>query len=145
GHRTLRWRDRHADSVRRLQVDEQFELCRLFYRQVTWPRHLLFRILAYRLQTAARERSYSPALPVSPGVTVTCASPENPRTLAAAGLTSIIRPRTKGPRSLTVTTTKRPLLLLVTFTFVPSGRVRCAAVRVSGVNFWPVAVPPPLS
>jgi hypothetical protein len=62
-------------------------------------------------------RAYSPALPVSPGVTVTCASPENPRTLAAAGLTSIIRPCTKGPRSLMVTTTKRPLLLFVTFTF----------------------------
>ena len=106
---------------------------------------------AYGALRAGRRRSvapYSTALAltgISPGVTVTCVSPENPRTLAAAGLKSIIRPRTNGPRSLMVTTTKRPLLLFVTFTFVPNGRVRCAAVRFSGFNFLPPAVPRPLS
>jgi hypothetical protein len=64
----------------------------------------------------ARVRPYSP-------LTVTCVSPENPRTRAAPGDTSIIRPRTKGPRSLMVTTTEFPLLLFVTFTFVPNGSV----------------------
>jgi hypothetical protein len=71
-------------------------------------------------------------------LTVTWVSPENPRTRAAAGDRSIIRPRTKGPRSLMVTTTECPLLLFVTVTFVPIGRVRCAAVRASRFNSWPL-------
>src|SRR6516165_7255094 len=48
-----------------------------------------------------------------------------------AGDTSITRPRTKGPRSLMVTITERPLLLFVTFTLVPNGSVRWAAVNAS--------------
>jgi hypothetical protein len=42
--------------------------------------------------------------------TVTGASPDIPSRCAAAGVTSMMRPRTNGPRSLTVTTTERPLL-----------------------------------
>ena len=42
--------------------------------------------------------------------TVTGASPEMPSAWAAAGVTSMMRPRTNGPRSLMVTTTERPLL-----------------------------------
>ena len=42
--------------------------------------------------------------------TVTGATPDMPSTLAAAGVTSMIRPPTNGPRSLIVTTTERPLL-----------------------------------
>jgi hypothetical protein len=56
--------------------------------------------------------------------TVTGASPEKPSAFAPAGVTSIMRPRTKGPRSLTVTTTDRPLLRLVTRTLDPNGRDR---------------------
>ena len=41
---------------------------------------------------------------------VTGASPEMPRARAAAGVTSMIRLLTNGPRSLMVTTTERPLL-----------------------------------
>jgi hypothetical protein len=46
--------------------------------------------------------------------TVTCVRPEKPRACAAARVTSTMRPRTNGPRSLTVTTTERPLRRLVT-------------------------------
>jgi len=60
----------------------------------------------------------------SPTFRLTFASPENPRARAAAGVTSMIRPRVKGPRSLIVTITERPLLLLVTRTLVPKGSVR---------------------
>lgn len=41
---------------------------------------------------------------------VTGASPDMPIARAAAGVTSMIRPLTNGPRSLIVTTTERPLL-----------------------------------
>src|ERR1700681_1967473 len=70
--------------------------------------------------------------------TVTGASPENPSARAAAGVTSMMRPLTKGPRSLTVTTTDRPLLRLVTRTFDPNGRDRCAAVSAPGFNLTPL-------
>ena len=40
---------------------------------------------------------------------VTGASPEKPNARAAAGITSMIRPGTNGPRSLIRTTTARPL------------------------------------
>jgi hypothetical protein len=66
---------------------------------------------------------------------LTCVSPVNPRIRAAAGVTSITRPRTKGPRSLMVTTTERPLLLFVTFTLLPKGSVRWAAVSASRSSF----------
>src|SRR5262249_41445287 len=66
-----------------------------------------------------------------PASMATCVSPEKPSTRAAAGVTSMTRPRTKGPRSLMVTITERPLLLFVTFTLVPNGSVRCAAVNAS--------------
>ena len=65
---------------------------------------------------------------------VTCVSPEKPSARAAAGETSMIRPRTKGPRSLMVTTTERPLFLFVTRTLVPNDSDRWAAVRASGFN-----------
>src|SRR5947209_11863249 len=39
-----------------------------------------------------------------------------------------MRPGTTGPRSLTFTVTARPLCRFVTFTYVPSGMVRLAAV-----------------
>ena len=63
---------------------------------------------------------------------MTGASPEKPSARAAAGVTSITRPRTNGPRSLIRTTTEWPLRLLVTRTLVPNGNVRCAAVRPEG-------------
>ena len=40
---------------------------------------------------------------------VTGARPEKPNARAAAGVTSMTRPRTNGPRSLIRTTTERPL------------------------------------
>jgi hypothetical protein len=46
---------------------------------------------------------------------------------------------------LIVTTTERPLLLLVTVTLLPSGRLRCAAVSAAGFSFCPLAVLLPLS
>src|SRR5262245_33152799 len=44
-----------------------------------------------------------------------------------------------------VTTTERPLRWFVTFTLVPNGRLRCAAVSSPVFNFCPLAVPLPLS
>ena len=52
----------------------------------------------------------------------------------------MIRPRTKGPRSLIVTITDFPLLLCVTRTLVPNGRVRCAAVKAWSFIAIPLAV-----
>ena len=77
--------------------------------------------------------------------TVTEARPEKPSVRAAAGVTSMMRPRTKGPRSLTVTTTERPLLRLVTLAFDPNGKDRDAAVNAPGFNLAPLAVRDPLS
>jgi len=48
------------------------------------------------------------------------------------------RPRTKGPRSVIVTTTDFPLLPCVTRTLVPNGRVRCAAVKAWSVILTPL-------
>src|SRR5262245_57279628 len=59
---------------------------------------------------------------------------------AACEETSITRPRTKGPRSLMVTSTERPLSRFVTLTDVPKGRVRCAAVKLPAWNLDPLAV-----
>ena len=77
-------------------------------------------------------------------LTTTFVSPEKPSSRAAAGVTSIIRPRTKGPRSVIVTATERPFFLFVTSTLVPNGRVRCAAVKAFGFNLSPLAVRLPL-
>ena len=52
----------------------------------------------------------------------------------------MIRPRTKGPRSVIVTLTDFPLLVWVTRTLVPNGSVRCAAVKAWSVNLVPLAV-----
>src|SRR5207245_10705727 len=89
------------------------------------------RLTGGRWATSAR---YPPIL------RVTGASPEMPRTRAAAGVRSITRPRTKGPRSLMVTTTERPLLRLVTRTLVPTRSDRWAAANAPGFNRCPVAV-----
>jgi hypothetical protein len=62
----------------------------------------------------------------------TVVTPPIPKTRAAAGLRSITRPRTKGPRSLIRTTAERPLPGLTTVTLVPKGmgRRHCARVHV---------------
>jgi hypothetical protein len=60
--------------------------------------------------------------------------------LAAARVTSMIRPRTNGPRSLMRTTTHRPFVTFSTFTLVPNGNERCAAVSAVGSQFSPDAV-----
>ncbi len=59
---------------------------------------------------------------------------------AAARLTSIIRPRPYGPRSVILTTTVLPLRTFVTRTLVPKGSVRWAAVSPSGPQNSPLAV-----
>jgi hypothetical protein len=46
---------------------------------------------------------------------------------------------------LTVTTTERPLLRLVTLALDPNGSVRDAAVNALGFNLAPLAVRDPLS
>jgi hypothetical protein len=53
------------------------------------------------------------------------------------------RPRVNGPRSLIVTTVEAPVRGFVSFTRVPNGNFLCAAVRPSGRNAWPLAVPEP--
>jgi len=53
------------------------------------------------------------------------------------------RPRVKGPRSLIITIVEAPVRGFVTFTRVPNGSFLCAAVRPSGRNAWPLAVPEP--
>jgi hypothetical protein len=49
-----------------------------------------------------------------------------------------------GPRSFTLTMTDLPLPTFVTRTFVPKGRVRCAAVKASDLTLSPFAVLGPL-
>jgi len=93
-----------------------------------------------RAETAAlahlHEPDIVPAARMPYGVfKVTWVTPEKPRDRAAAGVTSITRPRTKGPRSLMVTMTDRPLRLFVIFTLLPSGSVRCAAVSAPPFSF----------
>jgi hypothetical protein len=56
----------------------------------------------------------------------------------------MMRPRTNGPRSLMVTTTDLPFLLLVTRTLVPNGNERCAAVKAFGLRRPPLATLLPL-
>jgi len=85
-------------------------------------------------------RAYRCAVTTS---SVTDVSPENCKTLAAAGDTSMMRPLLNGPRSLMRTTTVRPLRRLVTRTIVPNGKVRCAAVSFSDTKRSPLEVVPP--
>ena len=72
----------------------------------------------------------------------TCATPDStmPRTLAAARETSMIRPFAKGPRSFIRTSTDFPLARLVSFTMLPHGRLRCAAVNFFWSKTSPLAV-----
>jgi hypothetical protein len=52
-------------------------------------------------------------------------------------------PRVNGPRSLIFTIVVAPVRGFVTFTRVPNGSFLCAAVRLSGRNGSPLAVPNP--
>ena len=51
-----------------------------------------------------------------------------------------MRPPTNGPRSLMRTTTDRPFFRFSTFTLVPKGSERCAAVSAPGSQRSPEAV-----
>src|SRR5207247_2175574 len=66
--------------------------------------------------------------------------PTMPSAVAAARDTSSTRPCANGPRSLTRTTTERPLARFVTRTWVPMGNERDAAVSACGSNRSPLAV-----
>ena len=68
---------------------------------------------------------------------------ERPIARAAPRDKSMSRPRVNGPRSLIVTTVEAPVWGFVSFTRVPNGSFLCAAVRPSGRNAWPLAVPEP--
>src|SRR5580700_3421765 len=68
-----------------------------------------------------------------------------PMCCAAACDRSMLRPLTKGPRSLIRTTTARPLETLVTLTREPIGSEREAAVSSLGLNTSPLLVRRPLS
>lgn len=59
---------------------------------------------------------------------------------AAARERSMIRPPWYGPRSLIVTMTVLPLVRWVTFTGVPKGKLRWAAVRACWLKRLPLAV-----
>ena len=74
--------------------------------------------------------------------TRTRASPDLviPRTVAAARETSMIRPLWYGPRSLIRRSTDFPFSKLVTFTMLPNGRWRCAAVKFVWLKISPLAV-----
>ena len=63
-----------------------------------------------------------------------------PMRRAAALERSRMRLPWNGPRSLTRTTTLRPLRTLVTRSRVPKGNRRWAAVKASGLNRAPLAV-----
>jgi hypothetical protein len=65
---------------------------------------------------------------------------EKPKARAPAGVRSITRPRTNGPRSLIRTVMLRPLRRLVTRTCVPNASVRCAAVSPAEFARSPLAV-----
>src|SRR5580658_4878193 len=63
-----------------------------------------------------------------------------PSRVAAAGETSMMRPLVNGPRSVTRTTTDRPLVSSVTVTCVPNGSVGCAATSAPAPVVSPLAV-----
>ena len=79
----------------------------------------VLRFRKYRQHICARKVPLDHCL-----LTDTAASPEKPSARAAAGVTSMTRPPTYGPRSLIVTVTLLPFFLLVTRTLVPHGSVR---------------------
>src|SRR5579859_3447363 len=64
--------------------------------------------------------------------------PLRPMARAAPVERSSTRPRTNGPRSLTVTMTERPPW--VTRSLVPNGSERCAQVMAFSLKRWPEAV-----
>src|SRR5580765_8285036 len=66
--------------------------------------------------------------------------PMKPSWPAAPFDKSSMRPLMNGPRSLIRTMTLRPLFWLVTFSLVPKGRLRCAAVIADGFMRSPLAV-----
>src|SRR5207253_5065517 len=66
-----------------------------------------------------------------------------PRALAAPSERSSTRFREAGPRSVITTSTLLLVLISVTRTRAPNGRVRCAAVNACGLNGSPLAVLPP--
>ena len=80
------------------------------------------------------------------GVTATATTPSSTMSSRAArpGARSMMRPRTKGPRSATRATAMRPFSRLVTSTTVPKGRVRCAAMASLGSKRSPLAMRRPL-
>jgi len=82
----------------------------------------------------------APGAPTTSTLTRVTPLPVIPIASAAARERSMILPSTKGPRSLTRTTTSRPLSRLRTRTRVPNASVLCAAVisRVSKIS--PLAV-----
>ena len=73
-------------------------------------------------------------------VSTTLPTPARPMTSAALCEMSMTRPPAKGPRSLTRTTTERPVRSFVTRRRVPKGRLRCAAVSALRLNVSPFAV-----
>src|ERR1041384_2826252 len=75
---------------------------------------------------------------------LTGARPDIPIARAPAGVRSITRPRTNGPRSLIRTTTDLLFRVLVTRTMVPNGSLRCAAVSAPDETRSPLAERPPL-
>src|SRR5215213_6146535 len=73
-------------------------------------------------------------------VSTTSPTPDRPMTSAALCEMSMTRPPPNGPRSLTRTTTERPVRSFVTLRRVPKGRLRCAAVSALRSNVSPFAV-----
>src|SRR5215471_6383058 len=73
-------------------------------------------------------------------MTLTGATPANPRARAPALDRSMQRPLTYGPRSVIVTVTAWPFFLLVTLTLEPKGSDLCAAVMTLSSRGMPLAV-----
>src|SRR6516165_9471159 len=73
-------------------------------------------------------------------MTLTGATPANPRARAPALDRSMQRPLTYGPRSVIVTVTAKPFFLLVTLTLEPKGSDLCAAVMKLSSRGMPLAV-----
>jgi hypothetical protein len=89
---------------------------------------------------AASPRAANALPPVVTTLTLTVPVPSMPMLWAAAFDRSMIRPPTKGPRSLMRTTTERPFDKFSTRTLVPNGSERCAAVSSLGFICSPLAV-----
>lgn len=92
---------------------------------------LLFLLyLVLDLATLAGEGTME-SLPTTSSSTTTTPCPSISSARAAAYDRSMIRPRPKGPRSLTFTITSRSFLVFLTFSNVPKGWVRWAQVKLS--------------